>query len=306
MAVPVNIYVQDDAPSPGALPGVQVVILRPTDLSYLAGATSNAQGVAAFLLEAGTYEVRAFKAGILLRNPTTIVVLDPPTPTEQNGFVVTGSYVGVFGVPMDPRLCRVIGRLVDFSNKPVAGALIRILAPMDLLDKVPKVVDGNAVSQSAMEFHTDQNGFVIIDLLRGGQYHVVFSGEEDEIWNMKIPDRPTANLFDLIHPYPVALTWDVVGNAVTLAVNTTLNVAFQIVFSDTAQQAAKLSELVDFMNSAPDIVDVVYQNSAGVLVLTGKAAGTASIVVKPKAELFPSRVPDYSIAGAPLAVTVTP
>jgi hypothetical protein len=208
MAVPVNIYVEEDSLLHPPVPDVSVAAFDPLTMTQVAVGVTDADGRASFLLPGGTYEVRFFKAGFSFSNPKSLAVTEPAVPESPNGFSVSALPFGVFGVPIDPRLCRCVGRFVNYQNQPVPNSMVRITMNEDLTQKGPKVVDGNMVSPSSMEVRTDQNGFVAVDLLRTGQYWLVFAGEEEEPWSFTVPDRPNANLIELIHPQPVSLSYD--------------------------------------------------------------------------------------------------
>ena len=309
MAVPANFYVVDATPQANPIAGVAVGIYDPTTFAQVALGVTDAGGRASFLLPGSgagqPYEARLFKMGFLFTNPQLIQVYEPEVPATPNGFQAVGTQVGVFGVPLDPRVCRVVGRFLNYQNQPVANGLVRFAQDVDLLKKTPKVIDGNAIMPSAMEVQTDQNGFVVVDLVRGGEFFVAFAGEDDETWNIKIPDRPTVNLLDLIHPYPVALTWSDPG-PVFVTPGQLLLIDVTVMFSDYVSRAKELQDIVQFINSDETIIDLVYLAKTGQIGITGKAPGSAVVSAQPVADLFPRRVPDYALQSTALSVTVTP
>lgn len=298
----VNVVVKDDAPQPAPVSGVTVSAFVPDALVLAGQGVTDENGVAAFSLPSGTYELRMFKLGLLFSNPFAV-------PVVEDGFVnefdVFGTRVGNFGVPNDARLCRCVGRFLNYQNQPAADAMVRISSPIDLLEKNPMVVDGNLIMPSALELRTDSNGYVTVDLLRGGFYWLTFAGEEDEPWNFAVPDRPSVNLIDLIHPYPVSLAWQTEGSSLDVAKNSTLTINFQVTFSDFQTRSTELQDILQFLNSDPDVIDLAYQTT-GSLVVTGRAPGAATIRAKTVDDLFPKRVPDYSLQAPLLFVTVNP
>lgn len=309
MAVPVNIYIEEDSVLHPPLQGVAVAVLDPQTMTLVAIGSSDADGRAAFLLPGGTYEARFFKAGIAFTNPKSLEVNEPALPESPNGFSVSGLPFGVFGVPVDPRLCRCVGRFVNYQNQPVANSLVSISMDADLTQKSPKVVDGSMVSPSSMEVRTDQNGFVVLDLLRTGKYWVVFAGEEEEPWSFTVPDRASANLIELIHPQPVSLTYDqgvAPGNQVSVQVGSILLVPLSVFFSDYQSHLNGLDAIIEFTNTASEFADVVFQSNIAQLVIRGKQAGATTVTVAARAGLFPNRLPDYTLSAPVLNVTVTP
>lgn len=309
MAVPVNIYVEEDSLLHPPVPGVVVAVFNPLTMEAVAYGTTDQDGMAAFLLPGGSYEARFFKAGFSFSNPKSVAVTEPAVPESPNGFTATALPVGVFGVPIDPRLCRCVGRFVNFQNLPMPNMMIRIAAEADLTQKTPKVVDGNMVGPSAMEVRTDQNGFVSLDLLRTGKYWAIFAGEEDELWSFVVPNRPNANLVELIHPQPVSLSYDQTvapGNQVTVQAGSFLFVPFTVLFSDYQEHLVGIDSIIEFTNSAGDIADITFQSNVSRLLVKGLAAGTLTVSVAVRPGLFPNRLPDYSISAPVLNVTITP
>lgn len=309
MSVPVDIYLKDGTPSTLPISGVSVSVLDPTTFAVIATAVSDVTGRASFLLPGapapGTpYEVRFFKLGVVFANPQQIRVEEPALTT--NKFDMSGTLL-TLPAATDPRVCRCTGRFVSFDNRPIANAMVRLNAKSESGYQVPKIVDGNLVSAEAYTSKTDGSGFISIDLIRGAEYFITFAGEDDVVWCITVPDRSSANLIDLIHPAPVQLKWDSVlapGNAVSVQVGETKSIPFTIVYSDYEETGIGAVKWVTFTNSDDAVMGVGY--SDGTVSVTGVAAGIAQVTVEMLANLRPARVPDYSIAFTPLAVTVTP
>lgn len=306
MAVPVNVYITDTATVPAAVAGAVVGVYDPATYAFIATGTSDANGLAALMLPGAptgqVYELRFYKIGYVFTNPQMISVYEPEDVNNPNGFTALTTASGEFGVPLDPRLCRVVGRFLNYQNRPSQNILVRLQANIDLAKKIPKIVDGNLISPSAMDFHTDSNGYVIADLFRTGEYFVEFAGEDDETWSFKVPDRATAILSDLIHPRPVAVVYTD-GNTVTVALNTNVTIPLTVSWSDYIDHADKISTYMSFMNSDPTIIDVTFNGSTE-LTVRGLQAGTASITVE-LADVFPTTVPPTTITAPTLIVTVT-
>ena len=307
--VPVDIYVQDD--SPGMLPiaGVFVSVLDPVTFVVVASATTDVTGRAAFVLTGsvtpGTaYEARFFKLGVRFSNPMQILVEDPPTTT--NKFDMSGTLL-VLPAATDPRVCRCTGRFMSFSNTPIVGATVRFMARAESGYQVPKIVDGNLVSAEALATQTDADGFVSLDLIRGAQYFITFSGEDDVVWNILVPDLPSVNLIELIHPAPLQLNWDPTeapGNAVSVQVGETKVVHYTIVYSDYEETGKGAIKWIKFINSDDVIMAVGFSDEA--ISVEGVAAGVASVTAEMLPDLKPVRIPAYNITVPALVVTVTP
>jgi hypothetical protein len=309
MTVPVDIFVTSDETLPAPIVGAVVTVLDPfLNLNLMAQATTDANGQASMVLPGEAdpgriFEVRLFKVGVIFGSPKRVAVLEPAT--LPNRFDVTGTLT-ILPVATDPRVCRCTGRFLNFSNQPIAGATLRISSKAESGLEVPKLVDSNMVSSETMEFKTNSYGFVTVDLHRGGEYYVKFSGSDDRIWNIKVPDRSSVNLIDLIHPAPVRLDWDPTvapGAAVSLNVDEALAVPLSLLFSDYEVMTAGLNSWMLLTSSDPTKVQVVLSQDCAYI--RGIAAGTAQITASCPKGIAPVRVPDYAIASPPLTVTVT-
>lgn len=309
MAVPVDIYVKDNTPFTNPISGVFVSVLDPTTFAVVATALTDVTGRAAFSLPGavspGTpYETRFFKLGVTFVNPKQIAVEEPAVTT--NKFDMSGTLLAL-PAATDPRVCRCTGRFMSFSNTPIIGATVRLMAKAESGYQVPKVVDGNIISAEALALRTDADGFVSVDLIRGAQYYITFSGEDDVVWNICVPDMASANLIELIHPAPVLLTWDPTEaplNAVSVAVGETKVIPFTLTYSDYEVMGKGSSRWVTFINSDDTFMDVGY--SDGQVSITAKAVGSANVTTEMLPDLKPVRVPDYNVVAPPLVVTITP
>ena len=309
MAVPVDIFVTQ-----GVLPiaGVTAQLFDPAlGLMFVAEAVSDAQGRAAFLVPGAAtpgkdYEVRLFKVGTIFPNPRLIQVMEPVVAPATNVWDVNGEATGLFGTPADQRLCRCVGRMFNYSRQPVRDAVVRVSTDVELLKKNPKVVDGALIAPERMETRTDSEGYFLFDLLRTGEYFITFSGEIDTIWNFKVPDRPTFNIVELLHPQPLVLSWGMTGVNLVMAVGATVEFPISVLFSDDIIRTKGLNTWIEFLNSDSEVLDVVFY-SGSMLKITAKIVGAASITPSVRPELFPIRIPDYSLGPTlPLQVSVTP
>lgn len=341
MAVAVNVFVEDTEISPQPITGVVINVYDATTLAFITSGTSDSNGEASFLLPGsvtpGTnYELRFFKAGVIFQNPRTIAVLEPVSAPDSNDFDVSGTLT-TLPVATDPRMCRCTGQFINYAGQPVRNSLVRIVAilgsggltkppdtplpPPYIISplpappsvttgfQVPKILDGKMVSVESMEFKTDTNGRVSMDLIRQGQYNVSFAGEEDHIWTICIPDRSSANLIELIHPEPKILTWDQTdapGNAITVSIGETKLVHFSVLFSNHISYAKNLGHIIQFEHTDANTVDVSYMTGEGAVSIMGRTLGTTTILVSVLPEMTPARIPTYAISAVPLAVTVIP
>lgn len=298
-----DVYVFDDATIPAPIEEA-VVTLLDADGELVTSVETDEDGRAAFDVPDATYEVRVFKRGY--GSDVSQIVVD--TSEDTNEFDITLEDLTTLPVTTDPRMCRCTGVFVDFQGRPTKGVMFRLNAPADYGTQVPKIADGNLVYPSSMSFQSDALGVVSVDLFRGAEYTVVFAGEDDTSWSLKVPDRASVNLIDLIFPAPVLLSWDqdqAPGNEITVAVGDTGSVQATLLFSDYQTKTVDLNNWLEFSNSDGDVVELGFLNSSGVVALRALAAGTAEITAALVPNLLPYRVPPYSLTAATLLVTVT-
>jgi hypothetical protein len=310
----VEIFLHDDSPLRNHIQGATVEIVDPDTSEHLASGVSGVDGRSAIALPGDyapgrPYEVRIFKSGVVFPNPTMISVVDPVVAPITNRFDVSGTILNSWGVPSDPNLCRCSGRFVNFSNAPIAKVLVIIYAQADPVSKVPKTVNHHMISSQAMEFYTDKNGYIVVDLVRSSEYRVTFAGEDDITWSIKVPDRALCDFIDLIHPQPVSLAWDSVvapNNLVTLDVGDILDVPCSITFSNYEVSSNCLSTAAQFSTADGAIVETTVVEGMGVR-LVGIAAGTTSVsVTAANPPVAPVQVPAYSLNSTSLTIVVNP
>lgn len=309
MAVPVNVFVTAESVP---VQGVEVHLFDPAlSMLFVASAMTDAAGKAAFLVPGAAtpgkqYEVRFFKIGYVFPNPRLIEVLEPASPTISNDYDVLGEVVGDFGIPANPRLCRCVGRMLNYSQQPVRNGLVRVTANVHLPKKTPKIVDGMLVATEVMETRTDNEGYFFFDLIRTGEYFVTFAGETDQLWNIKVPDLSSFNIVELMHPQPLVMSWGMTGNLLVVGVGATVELPLTLLFSDNIIRTELLPAWVEFMNSDPDVIDVLFVNG-NTLRITGRVPGSAVVTPNVIPGLLPARIPDYNLGPTePLQVTVAP
>lgn len=314
MTVAVDIFLMDDSTSPAPIAGAVVAVLDPVTFAEVAQATTDSLGRAAFLLPGvatpGTlYEVRLFKLGVRFSNPVAIRVEEPVVAPSTNIFNCSGTLVGILPDAMDARVCRCTGRFLNYQNQPLAGMTLRIFADQDGSGvATPTIVDGNLIAAQSMTFATDSDGYLSIDLLRGGEYKLMFPGEEETIHTIYVPDRTSANLIELIYPYPMVLTWNQTtapGNAITINVGVTVTVTFTVLFSNYMTISKGMGQWLTFTNGDNTVMEAV-MSEQGLATISGKLPGTAQLTGVNQPNLLPSRVPYYNTLIPPLNVTVIP
>lgn len=314
MAVPVDIFVTDESVSPLPLQGVEVGIFNPSTHVLVGSATTDVLGKASYMLPGAvspgtSYEVRFYKLGVNFHGLKTIQVLEPAA--SVNKFDHTGADSNVLPLSGSSTLCRCTGVFTDARGLPMANKSVRFIARGNTIDRTPKVWDlpSKMVGTDLFEVMTDPNGRVSVNLIRNSHMLVSWGGDEDQVWCIHVPDRDSANLIDLIHPFPAVLDWDdsiASGNSVSVAVQNFVEVPVQLILTDFSVQVLELSKYVEFLNSDGTVVEASYADHRGVFVLTGRNAGTASITPVLREGLTPARWPIPAITLPILSVTVTP
>lgn len=307
-----NINITNDAVVPSPISGVTVQVLDIETAEFVAFGVSDPDGHCHLALPGDVppgrdYELRAYKTGVHFDQPFTITVLDPLPAGQTNDFNLVGSLVGQFGIPADPYLCRCVGRFVDFSNQPMRNLLVMINAPADPGLKVPKLIAGNAVASEAMRFRTDRNGFLAVDLPRGGQYRIVFAGESDVTWNFQVPDRHSANLLDLIHPQPILLAWDAnvaPNNTLTLAAGQTVLVPATVTMSDFTVLTDDLTRFLVFSLENSTVADGGIGGNGVQVTAIAPGTTTVTATLSTSSRLYPVRLPDYATVLPTLTIVV--
>lgn len=319
MTVPVNVNIYSDPSYSIPISGVAVGVYDQSSLAELAYGVTDVNGRMACILDPGTYECRVSKYGVRFQNPTNIIVVDGVGP---NNFVGLGLLLTI-PAAVDPRCCTVTGRFMGLNNQPISGATVRFSSKTALDStkqnkpgeadeqsntRIPISVDGNGIVSSGWTMKTDTSGFASMDLIRGANLFVTFSGEDDQLWEITVPDRASANLFDLINPYPVSLAWDQTdapGNAVTLvAGGDGAEVHYDVFFSDFIEREDGLSSSVEIKSDNINVALV--EDLDGRIVIAGRGVGTAHVTVKLKNCDHPVRFPTPVLTYTPITVTVTP
>lgn len=310
MAVPVDIVVRDSTVSHVPISGAALTVHNVNTFATVAQATTDVNGRAAFLLPGAaapglSYEVRAWKSGVIFSNPARIAVLEPADPLNPNAFDLFGSpYNTSWGVPSDPRQCRCVGRFVDFSGAPLVSTMVKISTEVEDGLEVPKIIDGSLVAARELNLRTNASGYVVVDLMRNGEYRFWYPGEEGESSFFKVPDAASANLIDLVFAQPVSVSYDPPSLTMAVGFGTTAKVT--MLFSNGQSVTADLNRFMTTSNPNPAIADVGFSNSLGQLGAVGKSPGTLTVNCTLLPNLYPRRVPDYSLVDPGLAITVTP
>ena len=305
---------QDD----NALAGVLVRVLDATGTTFITQGYTALVGSDAYVdfdlpgdVAPISYTIRLSKTGAAFdgslgntsKTVQVISVYSPPSLVTPNGFQVKGE---TFPLPsaVDPRLCRCTGYFKDASGKPLVGLFIFMINQFK-----PAIVDGYSVLGAKLNLQTDADGLITVDLYRCGIYRAqvesVQAAEADETGaiiftrDVRVPDRPYANLVSLLFPVIDDVTWP----TATLEVNAgeTLDVVPTITCSDGRTLAGVGVD--DVIYDVEDSTIASVSASDDKITVLGKLAGTTNLTVTRKDQTIVT-VPSTNIDGSPIVVNV--
>jgi len=312
----VKIYAWDQ--NDDALVGVLVRVFDSTGTTFIAQNTTalvGSEAIAEFTLDGDDppieYTLRLSKTGVAFdgalgdsyKTPQLIEVWSPAasSPTGTNDFDVNGE---TFTLPVatDSRLCRASGFFKDATGRALESLDITLIN-----DFKPAVVDGYGVLGSKVELRTDEDGYVEVDLYRGGEYRAMVqsiqAAEEDPTGaivfdrELVVPDRASVNIVDLLFPVVSEITWD----PVSIDVGDTEEVVPVVTCSDFRTLEGTACEDVLYEMADTDIATVSV--AADVLVITGISSGTTELTAT-RLDQTVVAIPAVDIVGSPLSITV--
>lgn len=106
--------------------------------------------------------------------------------------------------PQNADLCRLYGKLVDLSGRPVAYRTL-LMWSWPILDQA--VISGTAqLLQPPVPCVSKRDGTFTVDIFRGAPISVLLP-ETRRHYQMVVPDLAVAPLFDFLVPYPIKVSW---------------------------------------------------------------------------------------------------
>lgn len=315
----VQVYAWDQ--NAAAIEGVLVRVFDAAGTAFIAQNTTSLVGsdaIAEFTLEGDDppieYTLRMSKTGVgfdvalgdQYATPQFIEVWSPAanSPTGTNAFDVKGE---TFTLPVatDARLCRASGFFKDAAGRSLPWLDITLIN-----DFKPAIVDGYGVLGSKIQLRTDADGYVEVDLYRGGEYRAMIqsiqAAEVDTTGaivfdrELVIPDQASVSLVDLFFPVVGEITWD--PSTVSLAVGEGLELLTAVVGTDYRALEGTAHEDVLYEIADTDIATVSIRED--MLVITAVAAGTTELTATRRDQTIVS-IPAAGITGSPLSITVT-
>lgn len=305
----VRVFVVDEkSPTPDPIENVLVRVFDSTGATFITEDYTDVQGIADFTLDGddppNEYQIRLSKTGVAFdgnlgddsKSPQLIEVYTPASasPSGTNDFTVKGQ---TFSRPVatDPRLCRASGFFRRADGQPYPFLDV-IFTPRFK----PAIVDGDSVMWGSITTRTDEDGYLEIDLFRGGEYSVMVETLADCPRLVVVPDASSENLVELLFPVVESVTF--APTSVSIAVGEQAEVVPTVEASDQRVLEGAAIGDVDYVVADEGVATVIKQ--ADSLIITGVAPGTTQIDVSRLDETIVV-IPDPGISYTPLSITVT-
>jgi len=318
--------VDTETPTPNPVEDVRVRIFSSPDDTFITELDTDAAGEASLILEGAAgpsgkeYIIRLSPPSGYYGGPTrTIAVIDPLGPSETNVFDFVVYPPSEVPVSTDSDMCRVSGCFTDPSLHPLKnvtllfhpreGYPIKVIAGMPFSAE-PTMVRNNIIA-SELHVTTDKNGRVEIDLPRESVFDVFVqglgAGDHTLQASIYIPDAAGIDIQEILFPYLTSITYST--TALSLAVGESVEIDLTLASSNLQPIAGSeaLNALLDFSSSDETKVTVTV-TSEGTLLVTGIAAGSATIQASRVVGSFAPRrpdVPDLALLPSTPTITVT-
>lgn len=288
MFVPVDLIVEDTllhVPVEGAL----VKVFAADGKTSYGEMVTGPEGIASFLLDGPQrYQIRAFKISYSFSNPLYIDV----DPDVSNCFTIPCTSIAIPS-STDPRMCMCSGTFRQPTGAPAQGVDIHFITRFH-----PLLLDGAAILTERVEVRTDSNGWVQLQLVRGGQFDVIMEGYEDVKRTITVPDSSSCNLPDLIFETPASVVLPF--GSITIPVGQTVEVSPQVFTSVGRLLDGTAREYVCWNVSDTSVASMTLTWDK--IILYGSSPGTCSLSAT-RRDTSVVRIPDSPILlGIPIQV----
>jgi len=269
----VDVYVRSN-PLDLPLSGVLVRVYDAAGTVQYTEGTTDTTGRAALLLPVGSFTVRFYRFGTRFVQPQLMTI----AAQALNSPPYTFDFVGeVMGQPAatDARLCRCSGYFRELNGGPKKYLDLSFSAEFD-----PILLEGAGVVSGGIRVRTDENGWVELDLIRGGIYNAnVESMEATPTRCVRVPDLASANLPDLLFPVVSDVQLDV-GAPLSVPVGGQLVVTPTVLASSGVPLMGTASDDVNWTVADTSIASVAI--GAEQLTISGLVAGSTYLVATRK------------------------
>jgi len=305
--VSVTFVVTDDAIPANELENVVVRVFNEDGSTFVTQGTTDEDGELVLELDdATTYWVRFFKIGYAFDSKLTI---DVDSGASSNTFDVEAQDLTVLSPSTVPELCKAAGYVGGGDLHPRAGIHFTFM-----LTGRPRVVAGRPMVLQDLVVVTDADGWLEVELVRNGVYDCVIEDQDDCVYRVRVPDRWSVSITDLIWPYLSELVYeedDEPVTSVTVTIGEPLEIDAYVIFSSGVQTPFKLDgdktsrDVGDyiaytFSDEAPAIIEI----SEGVMTITGVVAGSTVLTATVRPDLEAERLPEPTRTLPTLTITV--
>jgi hypothetical protein len=314
----VTFVVKDDAAA--LLEDVEIRVFDTAD-TYLTSVVTDSSGEASLVLDGAAspgleYIIRIVPlAGYTVQTGATqrVLVIDPLGPSETNVFDFVLDRPSEVPETTDPRMCRLSGYFVDPAQRPLRRLTLMFHPREEHPDFVVSgfpysatapVVNSKIIA-SELYILTDDNGYAEVDLPRGAIFDVFVSGLSAPdirlLSQVYIPDAAGVSIRDVFYPYVTKVTYSTATVAIAVDEETEVDATLT---TSNLQPDVGLEGLVEFTSDDEDVATVVI--AGGALLITGIAAGTATISAARVAGSYSPRLPDIpALIELPSSISVT-
>jgi hypothetical protein len=299
----VLVSVNDDQVVPQPVNNVVVRVFDATGTTFITQATTGAPLPGQVMLTLNgdgpfpvTYQLRFYVNGGAIQSPQYVDVFSPPAlaPTAANNFVVTAS---MFTLPAatNPRLCRASGYVWGPDGRVRPGVDMHFIPCFR-----PLVVDGYGVLGERVSVRSDSAGYASVDLFRSGIYQVTIESHENVPRIVYVPDRSSVNLFNLLFPIIVNVTYAPATPWIVTA-GSQLSVTPTVSSNDYRTLTGTADADLTWSTDDPNIASVTVQASQ--LVITGNIPGSTTLRAA-RSDSSIVYIPDPGITGGAIPITV--
>jgi hypothetical protein len=308
MMVPVTLLITDDSIAQNAVEDVVVRFYSEDGATFVTQAQTDAEGELALDLEdATTYWVRFFKIGYQFESKLTI---DVDSGAASNTFDVEAVDLTVLPPSTVPILCRVGGYVAGGDLTPRPGITFTFV-----LTGSPRVASGRVMVLQDLIAVTDADGWLEVELVRGATYDCTIEGQDDCVYRVKVPDRTSINVTELIWPYLTELVYQQYGvdvTSVTVAAGATVDIDVFVRFSSGVVTPFKYDGDATWRD-VDAYVSLLMEDdgiatrtvAAGVMSITGVAAGATDLTATLRPGLEAERLPEPTRTLPTLTINVT-
>ena len=278
--IPVTFAIADAAlPFGTPLDAVVVRVYNESGDTFITEGDTDETGEVILLLEdMTTFWVRFFKVGF--KFATRLRITADSTATS-NTFDVVGEDLTELPPSAVPELCRASGWVLNAAGAPTPGAMFSFNAT-----DLPKIIGGRAVVRSKVITVSDKDGYVEVELARGGVYDAVVEGSEDQVVRVKVPEQGAVNITDLVWPFVAVAEFNPAGS-INLSVDEEIEVDLTVILSSGVRTPFDLDGpdrrrfgfFVNLRSTEGVVADITVDENTDKLIITGKSVGTTTLEV---------------------------